>query len=228
MKLAKIQDEIARSVGGNKETQGSIMDPKFISAAIISYRAEIAYRNYKRDRGLSDIYYQDIPLILDEDFQVNAPDCDSVVFEIPAFIKLGEYDGVLYCGGIDGQSPWLRVKDMGQLGRLQNNPITKFKNNPGEVYFLPLYMQNMVVVWNRPTLVEGKIRGVVNDPTKVKEFNKDEDEYPIDEGDVVELIELIKRDIIQNKAFKPNIEWNQPTGQAENPFKERFLQQPQQ
>ena len=97
MILPKIKDEIARSIGGNKETQGSIIDPKFLDAAIISYRAEIAYRNYKRDNGLSDIYYQRINLIYENALQSSAPDC-SVIFTIPPFIKLGSYDGIGYCG----------------------------------------------------------------------------------------------------------------------------------
>lgn len=232
MILAKIRDEIARSVGGNKDVQNSVMDPKFLDAGIISYRAEIAYRNYKRDKWLNEQYYQEIKIIANPDLQLSAP-CDGVILTqqmgnvIPPFVKLGNYDGISFCGSIDGQA-WVRIRNKAQLSNIQNHPLTNFRSTPKITYFLWDAANRWIVAYNKPTLLSGVLSAVVADPTQVVEFNKETDDYPIDEGDVVELIELMKRDIIENKAYAPSIKWNGPDGEAQHPFKQTIQQTPQQ
>lgn len=227
MTLPKIKDTIQRFIDGLKTVQGSVIDPKFLDSGILHYRAEIAYRNYKRDGGLNDLYYQRINLLPNISLQYSAPSGSILMTQpqqdnkpafIPSFIKLGVYDGIQYCGSRDGHA-WIRIKNRQQLSNLLANKITNPKNNPCLTYFLWAPANRWMEIYNDSTVGEGMMYAVVADPSQVTEYNKDTDDFPMDEGDLVELIELMKKDLIEGKAFKPAIEWDKPTGNAEHPFK---------
>ena len=233
MILDKIIDTIIRGVNGGKNVQGNIIDPKFVSQSLLPYRAEIAYRNIKRDKRLNNIWYQRYHLIYQPLLQASAPP-GTVVFPVPAYIQLDTFDGVQYCGSKDMCNGWIRVKSVQQYSNLLTNKITNPKNNPELTYFMLDMSNRWVVVFNVPTVREGTIYGVQADPLEeplpgyMGEYNKAKDNYPIDEGDLVELIELLKRDMGFMKAFKPAIAYDNPEGQAENPFPKAQQQAPPQ
>ena len=231
MILPKIRDLMQRMVDGLKTTSGSIFDPKFLDSGLVVYRAEIAYRNFKRDKGLNDIYYQDFNLILDPNLQANAPE-GAVVYNIPAYIKLGDFDGLGYVGSKDFRYKWIRIKNPMQLANINLLPGSALCNNPQYTYYMPNMHNKQIIVWNNPTNQEATAHAVWADPCDLsvigQDYNKDVDNYPIDEGDVVEIIELLKQDLITGKAFEPNLKYNQPSSESQNILKSLHPQSNQQ
>jgi len=230
MILPKIRDLIQRYVDGLKTTSGSIIDPKFLDSALNPYRAEIAYRNFKRDKGLNDIYYQDWNLILDTNLQADAEE-GTVIFTVPPWIKLGDFDGLGYVGAKDLKDRWIRIKSPMQLSNMQLDPISNLCNNKGYTYYMPNLANKQIIVYNNTTVQQGTVHAVFADPCDLsilsQDYNKDVDNWPMDEADIVEAIELLKRDLIEGRAYKPNLEMNEPRGGAENPFKQSVQQTPQ-
>ena len=210
MVLSKIIASLLSDVSGGETGQSPQMDAGWLANILPSVRAEWIEKDYLQQqspRRLNPYCYQRVYLKFNPQLQVSAPQ-GAVIFHCPKFISLDNSDGIRYAGSLGNQdsglpfsnriciNQWKRVYDRGELANYQQRRFTSFENNQDYVFFLYQNNDQLIEVYNCPSLTEGMIEGVLDDPLKATNFNPATDDYPID----INSLDAIRNYIYREKT----------------------------
>jgi hypothetical protein len=212
MTLKDLTDVIIRDISGAKNTTGNKFDGQYIAKTIHSYRARLCEIDFKRTGFVAPIYRQDYYLQFDKNFQGSVPQGNKIIlYTLPRVITLVNRDGIEYIGGISCSSPWRYLRNRQEMATLNGNWFTSISNHPKTIYALYDAAKTRLELYNAENVREGLVQAVFADPCSVPTYNPDVDPYPIDEGNISELRDLILKGVTEtDKAIKAEMDFNTP------------------
>lgn len=215
MILAEICERIQRLPEGGLVTSENRYDYEYLVTLWNTYRAHYIQETYYKNRRINPVCYQKFYPEYESYFQ-DSTNCYAK-FSVPNVISLDDKsDGFRYLGTdpvLTGQSKaFKRIQSRAWLSTYQNHKVTN-PNTDRDVYFLYDGSLQTVELYGKgkfittPPLVEG----LFADPTKIPTFNKEKDQYPIDDDSIPEIEEMIYtahtrivEGTVPTPAFAPN------------------------
>lgn len=117
-----------------------------------------------------------------------------VKFRHPEVISLDDRnDGFRYIGGTDCASNFARIHSRAWVSTFNDNKTTKVNNNRRTSVLYDGSAQ-ILEVYGNPEIDAILTESIVSDPTLIPTFNKSDDQYPINEDLIPDLIGMIYND----------------------------------
>tara|TARA_R110000868_G_scaffold108426_5_gene295992 strand:+ start:2180 stop:2818 length:639 start_codon:yes stop_codon:yes gene_type:complete len=196
--LQEIVDEIKSDLLSGMTYNETRFDDEYIETKIHSARAHLisAYL-IKIGKFINDAWVQTV------DFQVDDKDqnCDVITFECPNVITTdGQNDGFVYVGHANGLKPFVRMRK-GFSTLTRHSLFFKKKEIMWDYKHLE-QGRNVLLFYNNSKLQYIQVRGMINNPTTIPNFDKYLDHYPIDMNLKHDIVEYVTGDLFR-KTSRP-------------------------
>lgn len=181
----------------------SVNDPfvdKKVAALVRDARAVVMEERYKKERILHPEWISPFTPVYDPALQYTD---EFTVFEFLPVVYLDDrHDGIIYVGSPECQEQFRRCRTRGEWANRK-----KIKKLNGRVpYFI--IEDGLLKVERLRDLKITKVdtECIIADPEKLPSFNKDKDEYPIDENSIPLIIEYIYKEYAHPTLASGNVE----------------------
>ncbi len=194
MTLPKMLDTMERLGDSGVFSKNSRYDVAFQEDAIHKARASVLPDAYKSLKRINPLWTQQFVANYEPDLQ---DDACLVRFRVPPVLTLDIYlDGFLYVGTIDRNCQYRKMTNRADFANSNGNRYTKLRND--QVKFL--YSDGFIECYGNTELRDLRVDGIFLNPTQVPTYNKQLDEYPLDEALILQM-----QSILFNTETKPEI-----------------------
>jgi len=178
------------------KTDESKWDALYVENLIHRYRGMAIVQVYAQTKNINPLWIQNCPLEYQEDLQES--NC-MVRFPMPApMILSNTQTGLIYFGNKNGVCAFRSVKTRAELAMYNGHRFT----NRGK-YIRGLYIDGGLEVRNDVMLEFPYVDAIFNVPTEVPTFNRQYDNYPIDEASIPLMHQLMYKNEGQFLSLKP-------------------------
>lgn len=194
MILPKIVDIMQRIGDSGVFTDSSRFDRDFYEDAVHKGRASVLLDAYSKIKRINPIWTQQFVAKYEPDLQ---DDNCLVRFKVPAVLTLNyALDGFLYVGSTQGNCQYRKMANRADLANSNGNRYTRIRED--QVKFI--YSDGFIECYGNTELRDLRVDGIFLNPTEVPTYNKQYDEYPLDEALILQL-----ESILFNTEVKPEI-----------------------
>lgn len=188
-KLQECIEYLQTSNGAGVFTDENLQEVGFAERVLIVGRAICIPELHKNSNFISELYFQDIDLVLDTELQED--DCYRL-FSYPAVIPVNsEIDGHQYLGAKRGDNGWRRMMSHAAWSNFKHARGTRRIDESTYYLFEPSY--EMVKVFDGD-VEKGHGRSIFHNPLHpLLKFNRQQDEFPITE-ECLALVEKYYRE----------------------------------
>ena len=184
MTLPELREAVIRIVSAAIVTDADRYDSAFIDAIIHQYRAEAIWIIYQKEKRINSLWTQQFIAEYSADLQEGG----CIRFACPPLVALdNKTDGAIYVGSIDGDIAYRKVTSRAELA---NNDLHRFSRsnsrNPKA-----LYSDGVWEIHGDPLIQDLRVDGIFMNPTEIKTYNIDIDQYPLDDKTIVLMKKLI-------------------------------------
>jgi hypothetical protein len=192
MTLPEIRERVIRLPSAGIITDETRADFPYIDSIIHSYRAILIRNLYAKDKRINPSYYQRFECEYSKDYQTERK---RVLFKCPETIPMDSMsDGLRFVGNIDCSKQYRRIVNRSQLASFDSHRIMKNLNNRYVAYLYDGTQKNIEVFGN--AMIEHLfVEGLFKNPTDIHTYNSEIDQYPMPDGDVSMMEEMILKGV---------------------------------
>lgn len=201
MTLPEIIDYIKRNPSGGIATDESRFDDVYLESILNVYRAQVLKLVYQKDNRINPVCYQRHYPEFEKKLQDGA--LCKVLFRSPEVISFdSRSDGFRYVGSIDCANAFRRHQSRATLSTVIKN---KFLNIESGRFTSYLYngSDQLIEVYGNPMIQELLIEAVFADPSEIPIYNKQIDQYPVNEDLLPMIFEQVFKAVTGPQAATP-------------------------
>ncbi len=196
--LTEIRELIIRLPNGGVINSNDRWEDGYIDKIIGTYRARLLKAIYAGNKRINPQCYQKHWPEYEELLQDN--DGCTVKFRHPEVISLDDRsDGFRYIGGLDCANNFPRIHSRAWVSTFNDNRITKV-NTRRRTSVLYDGNAQILEVYGDPEIEEILTESLLADPTSIPTYNITEDQYPLSEDLITDMISMIWNDNISTEA----------------------------
>lgn len=177
-------------------TDESKWDPLYIENLIHRYRGMAIVQAYSQTKSISPSWIQRYDLVYSEPLQES-----NILVEFkmpPVMILSNTQTGLIYFGGTKGVCPFRFVRTRSELSMYAAHRATSKSK-----YIRALYIDDHLEVRNDTMLENAFVEGVFQNPTDLPTFNRQIDNYPLDEALIPLMHDLMYKTEGRFLSIKP-------------------------
>lgn len=197
MTLPQVVDMIQAMSNSGVYPDSSRFDQLFIEDTIHKARASVLMDYFSKTKRINPIWTQQYTA----KFDINLQDDPCLRrFRVPSVLTLDVfYDGFMYVGTIEGNCQYTKINNRAALANTESNRYTKLQED--QVKFI--YSDGFIECYGNKELEDLRIDGIFLNPTDVPTYNKDIDEYPLDEALILQMQGLLFGAEISKEISQP-------------------------
>lgn len=176
MILKDIVEMFQRQAGGGVFDTETRYDIAFTEDTIHKARAVVLFNYYQKYHKINPSWTQQYTVAYDSALQESTK---FVKFPCPAVLTLDDFtDGFLYVGNLNDNVSYRKIANRATLSTYNAHRYTKLNIDTPEF----IYSDGYIEIYGNAMIRQLKVDGIFTDPTSVPNFNKEFDQYPLDES----------------------------------------------
>ncbi len=200
-KLTEITELVSRIPDGGVVNSNDRWDMGYLEKLVHTYRARLLKAIYLSNKRINPVCYQkhwpEYEELLQDD------DGCTVKFRHPEVISLDDRsDGFRYIGGTDCASNFARIHSRAWVSTFNDSRITNV-NNRRRTSVLYDGSAQVLEIYGNPEVDSILTESLLATPTDIPTYNKDQDQYPLSEDLITDMISMIFNDNIATELRIP-------------------------
>lgn len=191
MILKDIVEMFQRQSGGGVFDTDTRYDIAFTEDTIHKARATVLFNYYQKYHKINPSWTQQF---IGEYSSLLQESNKFIKFQCPSVLTLDDFiDGFMYVGNLNDNVSYRKISNRATLSTYNSHRYTRLNIDTPEF----IYSDGYIEIYGNSMIRQLKVDGIFTDPTKIPTYNKEFDQYPVDES----LIPLMQ-DLIFNTEIK--------------------------